>query len=150
MSYMHTKFNPKKHSKFVPKNTKKYVGKYYPICRSGLEKAFCETLDSDPKVVEWSSESFYINYMFQGKMHRYFPDFYAKVRLPTGAEDIWVVEIKHSSESKPPTKGKKSRKTILNEKHKWEKNVAKWQAAKRFCNKMGYTWKVITEKQLFK
>ena len=148
---MHSVFDPKKHTRYVPKNKKKYIGKEYPICRSGLEKAFCEIIDNDPKVVEWSSESFFISYMFQNKKRKYFPDFYVKIKSPLGGEEKWIVEIKSHKETSPPTKGKrKSRKTMLNEKVTWEKNSAKWKAARRYCEKLGFEFKIITEKHIFK
>lgn len=150
MSYMHSVYNPKKHSIFEPQNPEKYIGRNNPVVRSGLEKAFCEMLDKNKSVIEWSSEPFFIYYMFQNKKKRYYPDFWVRVKTPFG-EDTWLVEIKHSSESNQPTRGrKKSRKTVLNEKFTWEKNLAKWKAAKRYCNKMGWTFKVYTEKDLFK
>lgn len=150
MSYMHSVYNPKKHSIYEPQNPEKYIGKHNPIIRSGLERAFCEMLDNNKNVIEWTSEAFYIPYAFNNKTKHYYPDFWVKVRTPFG-EDKWLVEIKHSSESIPPQKGKKkSRKTILNEKFKFAKNTAKWQAAKRYCNKMGWTFKIFTEKDLFR
>ena len=136
MSYMHSVFNPRKHSVYEPKHPEKYLGKHKPIIRSGLEKAFCEMVDNNKSVIEWSSEPLYITYMFQNKQKRYFPDFYVKVETPFGT-DTWLVEIKHSSETTPPKRSKKkARKTMLNEKFVWEKNLAKWKAAKRYCNKM--------------
>jgi len=150
MSYMSRVFDPKRHEKYKPKNPDKYIGKDYPIVRSGLEKAFCEMVDNNKNIIEWSSEPLYIPYMLQNKKKRYFPDFWLKVRTAMG-ECIWLVEIKHSNECHPPKKGKnKARKTLLNEKYTWEKNLAKWKAAKRYCNKMRWEFKIITEKELFK
>lgn len=56
MSFMHSQFNPKRHTKYIPKNINKYIGKEYPICRSGLEKAFCELLDNNENVIEFNGE----------------------------------------------------------------------------------------------
>lgn len=53
---MHSQFNPKRHTKYIPKNINKYIGKEYPICRSGLEKAFCELLDNNENVIEFNGE----------------------------------------------------------------------------------------------
>lgn len=150
MSFMHQNFNPKKHTKYTPKNKDKYIGKDYPICRSGLEEAICKILDEDKKVIGWSSESFYINYSFQGKIKRYYPDFFCHIKSPFG-EEKWVIEAKPDIQTRPPKKGKnKSRKTQLNEKITWEKNSAKWKSAKNYCEKLGYKFKIITEKQVFK
>lgn len=151
MSYMHKQFDPKKHQRYTPKNKEKYIGKDLPIARSGLEYSFMEILDQDPKVVQWSSESFYIPYVLNGKRHRYFPDFFVKIKHPLGSEEKWVVELKPYKECKPPTISKnKSRKTKLYEKFTWQKNQAKWKAAQTWCKKMDFVFKIITEKQVFK
>jgi hypothetical protein len=88
--------------------------------------------------------------MFQGKKHRYFPDFYAKIVNNNGKIEKWIIEVKPYKETHPPLKrGKKSHKTLLHEKVTWEKNKAKWISAKRFCKKMGYSFKIVTENELF-
>ena len=150
MSYMSSQFDPKRHSIYIPKNKEKYTGNDNPICRSSWETVLCRYLDNNSNVLEWSSENIEIPYMFQGKKHRYFPDFYAKILNSTGTLEKWVIEVKPYKETHPPLKrGKKSHKTLLHEKVTWEKNKAKWVSAKRFCKKMGYMFKIITEKELF-
>ncbi len=152
MSFMHKNFDPKKHTRYIPKNKNKYKGRHYPISRSKLETKFMEIIDQDPKVVEWYSESFYISYVLNGRTKRYYPDFFVKIEDPTFGTDSWVVELKPKKETRPPIPPKstsqKSRKTKLYEKQTWEKNKAKWEYARRFCKKMGYTFKIITEKDL--
>lgn len=150
MSYMSTKIDPNKHSIYNPKNKEKYIGKENPVCRSSWEKVFCRYLDNNKNVLEWSSEDVVIPYMFQGKKHRYFPDFYAKIINNFGKIEKWIIEVKPYKETHPPLKrGKKSHKTLLHEKVTWEKNKVKWISAKRFCKKMGYSFKIVTENELF-
>jgi len=150
MSYMHSNYNPKKHSIFIPKNKKKYIGKQWPIARSGLEYKYMEMLDTDSKVIQWSSESFYIPYMLQRKRKHYFPDFYVRIKDPLIGEETSIIELKPFKETIPPTPGKnKSRKTKLYENFTWKKNQAKWKAARNYCNKMGWKFKIITEKDIF-
>lgn len=151
MSKLSWSYNPKKHTIYYPKNKEKYIGKKNPICRSSWETTFCEILDKDPKVISWSSESIVIPYILEGKRHNYYPDYFVKVMLSNNTIESWIVEIKPYIQTKPPIKGRnKNRKTLMNEKITWKKNVAKWKSAKNFCDKMGYRFKIITEKQLYK
>ena len=47
--------------------------------------------DRNEKIVEWGSEEFFIPYRspLDGKIHRYFPDFYVKVKTPRGMKK-WI------------------------------------------------------------
>ena len=151
MSKLNWSYNPKKHDIYYPANKDKYIGKSNPITRSKWEYDFCKLIDHDERVLEWSSENLYIPYMLYGKQKRYYPDFMVKIKTANGKIERWIVEIKPYVQTKPPAKGKrKARKTLMNEKLTWEKNVAKWKAAQKFCDKMGCKFKIITEKQLYR
>ena len=141
----------KRLSEFIPINPKKYVGRYPIIIRSTWERMFCQWLDVTPTVLEWSSENIAIPYYdpVQSKNRRYYPDFWMKVK---GREGIgrYIVEIKPARECKPPTKrGRKSKKTQLFQEATYITNQAKFKAAEKYCQKMGYTFKIMTEKVLF-
>lgn len=149
----HKNFNPKKHNKYKPLNEHKYIGKHFPVTRSTYEWRFAVYCDKNEHIIAWASESIGIPYMFKGKQHRYFPDFFLKVRDKQGNITKWVVEIKPSKEATkhpPQKKGRKAYKTLLNEKETWEKNQAKWRAAQQYCNKRGYHFIILTEKDLFR
>ena len=151
MSYMSGIYDPNKHKIYTPINKHKYKGIANPVCRSSWEYDFCRLLDSDNNVLEWSSEAVQIPYMINGKRHRYFPDFSAVLKLKNGGIKKIIYEIKPYTQTQPPKTGKnKARKTILNERKTFQKNIAKWKAAQRYCNKLGYEFKIITEKQLYK
>lgn len=142
-------FNPRNHKIYVPKNSNKYIGKSLPICRSSWEESFCRWLDANPSVSEWTSEALAIPYYdpIQKRRRRYFPDFLVTINN----KDTFIVEIKPSKETQPPRRTKnKSQKTMLYEEKTYETNKAKWEAAQLFCQKMGFTFKIITEKQLLK
>ena len=142
-------FNPKKHQIYNPLNMKKFRGSQNPICRSSWEYAFCKYLDANSSVLEWSSESLIINYMFLGKRKRYYPDFIVKMKSK-GKIITWVIEIKPYKETIQPKKSSgKSRKTKLYERHTWEKNKQKWKYAKNYCDRMSWKFAIITEKELF-
>lgn len=140
------------HSQFVPKFPGKYIGSYPIICRSQWERQMCQWLDCNEGVVKWSSENITIHYYdpVQMKKRRYYPDFYARMKTKSGYEE-YVIEVKPHKETKPPSKrGKKSVKTKLYQEATYLTNQAKFRAAEQWCRKMGYKFKVLTEKQLFR
>lgn len=140
------KHKPKK-GVFVPDNPEKYIGKNLKqiIWRSSWEKSVMRYLDTSDKVIGWASECVVIPYSFEGKQHRYFTDFFA---IMSDKRKI-VIEVKPLRETKPPRKTKnKSKKTLLYESHTYAKNQAKWDAARKWCDKRGYEFVIITEKEL--
>jgi hypothetical protein len=151
--------------RYKPKNPRKYRGDPTNIIyRSQYELTYMRWCDSDPSVIEWSSEEIKIPYrsildeayekknrLPYKRWHRYFVDFYVKVRSRDGTEKRYLVEVKPKHETKPPvTKGtNKSSKTILRQKMTWAVNSAKWEAARAWCSRRGMEFKIITEKELY-
>jgi len=146
-------FDPLQHKTYTPKNPEKYVGKYPIILRSGLEAKFVYWCDNNPNVKFWSSESIEIPYpdpygktykSGKLKVRRYYPDF-----LIQTSGGRFLVEVKPYKETIVPKKtARKSDKTYLQEIFKYKKNIAKWNAAYKFCKKHGLMFKIITEKDL--
>jgi hypothetical protein len=135
--------------KFVPKNPKKYSGNVNNIIyRSSWEKRVMLWLDSAPNVIYWSSEELIIPYFdpTTNRTRRYFPDFLVKVKTKAG-EKTFLLEVKPEcqtvlKESKRLTAYRK--KEIIT----YAVNQAKWEAANRFCEQNGWTFKVLTERDL--
>ena len=48
--------------------------------------------DRNEKILEWGSEEFFVPYRspLDGKMHRYFPDFYVKVKHQKELKNGWL------------------------------------------------------------
>ena len=69
---------------FKPNNPQKYKGNVKNIVyRSSWEKRFMNYCDRTREIIEWGSEELSIFYRgVDGKPHRYYPDFYMKVRQP--------------------------------------------------------------------
>ena len=141
--------------KFKPKNKHKYVGDVSNIVyRSRWESVFFSYLDTHSDVIQWASEELIIPYIspVDKKAHRYFPDVIAKIRNKEGIIETVVIEIKPLKETKPPvikkTKKGKPTKRALYEVKTWAINSAKWQAAEQFCEKRGWKFLKITEKEL--
>lgn len=136
---------------FKPKNPHKYVGDPTKIvCRSGIEHRYLKFFDETPSILNYASEEYKIPYLHpvDGKVHRYFPDFVVKVLTKTGETKIWMIEIKTSSDTIKPSKGKKRTKTFLTEVMTWEVNQAKWRAADAWCKKRNIEFKVMTEQHI--
>jgi hypothetical protein len=135
---------------YKPTNKDKYVGNSDNIvCRSLWERKFCKYLDQNNNVVRWSSEEIAVPYYspIDNKTHNYYPDFVFEVKCNTGIKTM-MVEIKPEKQTHPP-KNKKGR-TALEAALIFEINTAKWEAAKRFCDKNHWEFKILTEKNLFK
>lgn len=142
----------KKNSQYMPRNPKKYTGRYPIVVRSTWERSFCQWLDNNPSVLEWSSESIFIAYFdpVTKRKRRYFPDFYMLLKDNKNNIQQYIVEIKPYKETHQPLNRKnKSRNTLIYESKTWATNQAKWNAAVKWCSKMGMVFKVITERELF-
>ena len=137
---------------YTPKNRKKYRGNSSNIVwRSLWERRFMRWCDENPNVITWSSEELSIPYLCptDRRNHRYFPDFYMKVKTKTNKYEEYIIEVKPKKQLKPPKKPKsKKTKGYMYESFHYMKNTAKWDAAKRFCKKRNWTFKIITEDQL--
>lgn len=138
--------------KFSPKNPNKYLGVPTNIWyRSLWERRVMVHLDENPNVVEWSSEEIIIPYLspVDNRWHRYFPDFFAKVRTKSGLLESLIIEVKPSSQVAPPKVAKRVTKRVIQEVMTYGINEAKWNAANEYCKTRGWSFKVVTEKELF-
>jgi hypothetical protein len=107
-------------------------------------------LDVHPDVIQWSSEEFCIPYKspIDGRVHRYFPDFWIKQQNRDGVVENIVVEIKPYKQTQPPVTQTRRTKRYINEVVTWGVNSAKWNAAKSFCEDRKWKFVIFTEKEL--
>jgi TnsA endonuclease N terminal len=130
------------------KNPQKYVGLGKPRYRSGWELTFMMFCDNNPNVLQWASESVRIPYRnpLTGKQTIYVPDFMVVYQDKTGKQVAEMVEIKPAKETLLENNKRPSQRTraVIAINH------AKWQAAHHFCKRMGITFRVITENDLFR
>ena len=73
--------------RYIAKNPKKYKGDSQRIIyRSLWERKFMVYCDTNESVIEWGSEEIIIPYLspWDGRIHRYFPDFYIKINSIMG------------------------------------------------------------------
>lgn len=112
--------------------------------------------DTNPNVIYWCSEEIKIPYIspVDGRQHTYYPDFLIKIKRPNNSIEVWLVEVKPKKQTKPPKKpeGKitKRNRRYLYETKTYAVNEAKWKAAIAFCDKKGWSFKIITENTLGK
>jgi|TARA_R100001460_G_scaffold90148_1_gene131728 hypothetical protein len=140
-----------------------YKGKYYPsyprkykgdptniIYRSLWERKFMVYCDKNDNILEWASEEIAIPYRspVDNRVHRYFPDFYMKVKERGGKIKRYVIEVKPAKQTKPPVKPKRQTKGYIREAYEYAKNQAKWKMAREFCADRQWEFKVVTEKEL--
>jgi len=133
---------------YNPKNPNKYAGNTKNIVyRSSWELSCMSKFDLDPNIIYWASEEVAVPYVSpqDGRIHRYFPDFVIKKRFPDGKIRTLMLEIKRQDHVDPPRPGKNKKRYLL-EALQWGVNQAKWQAAKSYCEQIGWEFAVITEK----
>ena len=143
--------------KFKPKNRTKYKGDHTAITyRSSWELLLMRKLDKKPDVLKWSSEEIVIPYRspIDGKRHRYFPDFWIRVRKANGTIQESLIEVKPKAQCSPPKgappKDRRKRGRFIREVKTWGVNEAKWKAAKAYCDDRKWGWKILTEDDLTK
>ena len=137
--------------KFRPKNPGKYRGDVANIVyRSLWELRFMKWCDINPSVQEWGSEIVIVPYVspIDRKVHRYFVDFYMKVKNKTGDPQKYLIEIKPERFTKPPEIPKKKTKRFIDEVFQYGVNEAKWKAAFEFCQDRNMKFMILTEKDL--
>jgi hypothetical protein len=82
------------------------------------------------------------------RIHRYFPDFWLKIKDKTGTINTMLVEIKPFKQVKEPVRQDKITRRYINEVKTYGINSAKWKAAEKFCLDRNWQFKILTEKDL--
>ena len=138
--------------KYIPTNPKKYKGNpSQVIYRSLWERKVMVYCDKNDKVLEWGSEEVIIPYRspWDGKMHRYFPDFYMMVKQKSGNVKKFLIEVKPKSQCKSPVKNpKRKTRNWYKQVKAWGINQAKWKSAEEYCKDKGMEFKILTEDHL--
>jgi len=132
--------------RFEMKNPSKYIGTKTPLARSSWEFVFMRMLDEHQGVEKWASESIQIPYRdpLTGKYTIYVPDFFITYVDKNGTKHAEVVEIKPASQTLLENVGK----SIYNQ-QQYVKNMAKWEAANKWCKQQGIKFRVVNEEHIF-
>jgi len=132
-------------------NAKKYKGDISNIVyRSLWELKFMKWCDDNISVVEWGSETIIVPYIspIDNKIHRYFVDFYIKIKNKNNLIEKYLIEIKPEKFTKPPEIPTKKTKRFIDEVFQYGVNDAKWKAAFEFCKDRNMKFVILTEKDL--
>lgn len=138
--------------KYKIKKLEKYKGDPTSVIyRSLWERKFMKYCEDNPNVLQWSSEEIVIPYRspIDKKVHRYFPDFWIRVKNAKGVTESILIEIKPKKQTAPPKKTKRVTKRYISEVYTYGVNEAKWKAAQEFCKDRGWKFEIITEDHLF-
>ena len=137
--------------RYQPNNPLKYKGNFRNIIyRSLWELKFMKYCDSNQNILEWGSEEIVVPYRspIDNRYHRYFPDFYIKVRESTGKIKKYIIEVKPQKQCIEPKVQKKKTRSYVYQVCEYAKNQAKWKAAEEYCMDRGLEFKVLTENEL--
>ncbi len=137
--------------KYQPSYPKKYKGDPTNIVyRSVWERKFMVYCDKNENILEWGSEEVIVPYRspIDNRYHRYFPDFYIKVRESNGSLKKYLIEVKPKKQTREPKVQKRKTKAYIYEVTEYAKNMAKWKAAEEFCKDRMWEFKVLTEDEL--
>lgn len=138
---------------YHPQNPEKYKGDVRNIIfRSGLELKYMRYFDINPNILQWNSEEIYIPYKLDidGSTHRYFIDFWVKLKDKNNEVKEFLIEIKpyqFTIEPTPPITGKIT-KSYKEKCFEWVKNQNKWKYAQKYAENNGMKFIVLTEKDL--
>lgn len=134
--------------KYTLTHPEKYVGNTLPTYRSSWEMAFFRFCDNHPSVIQWASEAVQIPYRnpLTGKQTIYVPDVFVKFQDKNGQQRMELIEIKPSGQvmlREGQRATEQDRATIAI-------NHAKWKAAAQWCRFKNISFRIVTEKDLFR
>jgi len=137
---------------YRPKHPHKYSGDHTGIVyRSSWERTFMKWADLTESVKKWSSEEMCLPYYdpIQKKTRRYFPDFIIQVMDSDGLIQTHMIEVKPAAEVKGPDPNpKRKTKSWVYAVKMYVNNQAKWEAAREYCRRKGWVFKIVTEYEL--
>lgn len=137
--------------KYKVKNRSKYKGNPDNVMyRSSWELKLFNWLDNNPNIIQFSSEEYVVPYLspLDGRIHRYFPDVYVKVRNKDGIIKEMLIEVKPEKQVNEPVKKSRITKSYITEVTTYAVNQSKWKAAKEYCADRGWEFRIMTEKHL--
>ena len=135
---------------YTPKNPDKYIGDLTKIrYMSSWELNTHLFLDNNTNVIRWGSEPIAIPYVkpTDKSLHKYYPDYYVEYIHSDKTLHKEIIEVKPYKQT--IVSKSKNRRSKLYEDLQFAVNKAKWIACQQFCDKHGFTFRLLTEKQLF-
>jgi len=140
-----------KQGRFNPLNPNKYKGTFPIVYRSKMELNAMRMLDNNSNVLTWGSESVIIPYIspLDNKLHRYFVDMVASIKQKDGSIRKVLIEVKPFKQTQAPiASNRKSQRTTIYENVQYAMNMAKFDAAKKWCDKNNFLFLILTENEI--
>lgn len=130
---------------YTPRHPEKYIGEHAAKYRSSWELNMMRFLDENKNIKKWGSEVLQIKYRhpITGKIKNYIPDFFVVYEDRAGQEHREIIEIKPRKQT--VIEGRQS----MYDKLSVAVNHAKWRAATAYCQAHGFTFRIVTEADLF-
>ena len=122
--------------KYQPSFPKKYKGDPTNIIyRSLWERKFMRYCDLNENILEWGSEEIIVPYRspVDRRVHRYFPDFYIKIKESNKSIKKYLIEIKPKKQTVPPKKPQRQTKGYLREAYEYAKTNQNGQQQKNIA-----------------
>ncbi len=133
------------------KHPKKYIGNPKNVVfRSSFEMQFMRMIDESENIIKWASEEMPIPYFdpISNRMRRYFVDFMIEQKNKDESISKIMVEIKPMNQIIQPKKTpRKKMETYMNEMMEYTRNRAKWEAAKKWCEKHNFKFMIVTKNE---
>ena len=103
--------------------------------------------DMNPNILQWGYETVTIPYLSpaDNKFHTYFIDFFVVLKEKDNTITKNLVEIKPQRETIAPKTQQKRTKKYINDVMTYAINTAKWEAARKYCEKTNMVFKIITD-----
>lgn len=137
---------------YQPIHPEKYIGDVHDVrYRSSWEFQLCYKFDHSKEILAWGCEPLFILYRSpkDGLSHRYFIDFMTVAyNKELDKKIVTLIEVKPEKEKYPPTSKGKKKSRYLYECMQYEINQSKWKYARAYCEKRGWNFVILTEKEI--
>ena len=134
---------------YTVRNPEKYVGDVNKVFfRSSWELEANKFFDNNTKILRWASEELKIPYYkpTTKRVHNYYPDYWIEFEDRSGKIVQEVIEVKPRDQVDIHMKKRLTDYDRL----MYHINVAKWEAATKYCNDRGMKFRIITEMHVFR
>jgi len=146
---------------FRPQHPEKYLGNKLPIYKSRWEKRVFYAMDINPFIMKWGYEciEIYYHHPIFNNFTIYYPDVFCHVKNDRGKFERLLIEIKPAKMCVLPKEPKYPKNRTVKSLERYQRsvkryqcgcrdyvvNVAKWEAAQKWCLKHGVTWRILNE-----
>ena len=144
------KYKSARRGRFIPKNPSKWISPKKIEYKSSIEQRFFTFFDLSKSVIKIASEKVIVPYYdtVRQKRRRYYVDLIVQYRNNHDEIFTKLIEIKSFTESIEPKKPKRMTENYKNSVATYITNTCKWEAATAYAEQKGWTFIVLTERDL--